>query len=68
MPLGAKADGSLYDTSDWTVHQMGDNTFDHVLAEAKQTVDSLSFGSENGKREPWKFDPNSGTSKFPHQM
>ena len=32
MPLGAKADGTLYETADWTVHQMGDNNFDHVVA------------------------------------
>ncbi|CAJ1367008.1 unnamed protein product [Effrenium voratum] len=67
QPLGLKPDGSYYDKTDMVVVAPELAKFDQVLSRAKAAVDSIEVLEDEGERQPWQFDPATGTTLPPHK-
>eukprot|EP00931_Biecheleriopsis_adriatica_P014702 TRINITY_DN1166_c1_g1_i1.p1 TRINITY_DN1166_c1_g1~~TRINITY_DN1166_c1_g1_i1.p1 ORF type:complete len:175 (+),score=54.94 TRINITY_DN1166_c1_g1_i1:65-526(+) len=67
QPLGLKPDGSYYDKTDMIVVAPELAQFDQVIPRAKAAVDAIEVIEEEGERQPWQFDPATGTTLPPHK-
>merc|ERR1711988_652244 len=67
QPLGLKPDGSSYDKTDMIVVAPELAQFDQVIGRAKAAIDSLQIIEDAGERQPWQFDPATGTTLPPHK-
>lgn len=70
LPLGSKADGTSFDKTDLQVAKATEVTgYQDVVTKAKEMIDGLPLAGvpdlTEGKRQPWRFDPNTGTTLPP---
>lgn len=69
LPLGSKADGSVFDKSDMVTVRADENlNYENVISEGKAALDAMGLDCSDlteGKRKPWRFDPATGTTLPP---
>merc|ERR1712217_155479 len=65
LPLGLKPDGSHYDKTDMVVVAPEVGAFNEVIPRAKAAIDAITVLDDEGERQPWQFDPNTGTTLPP---
>mmetsp|Transcript_43331 Transcript_43331/g.99856 ORF Transcript_43331/g.99856 Transcript_43331/m.99856 type:complete len:156 (+) Transcript_43331:85-552(+) len=66
LPLGLKPDGSPYDKTDLVVVSAELAKYNEVLPRAKSAIDSITVVDDDSERQPWQFDPATGTTLPPH--
>merc|ERR1712159_511869 len=66
LPLGLKPDGSHFDKTDMGVVAPELAKFDQVISSAKAAIDGITVIESDAERQPWQFDPATGTTLPPH--
>jgi hypothetical protein len=67
IPTGTKPDGSLYGKSDMVTVKADLANYSGILPTAKNHIDGFTFGPAPVRKEPWVFDPSTGTTIPLHQ-
>lgn len=67
IPTGTKTDGTLYGKADMVTIRAKLSNYSNIVPDAKTAVESFKFGPSPAEKQPWVFDPATGTSVPQHE-